>query len=492
MRTTLLCFLALIYLSACHNHGHEHEHEADELEPLVYTIYTDKTELFLEFKPLIVGEEARFAAHFTALGESFKAIGKGTISLSLGSQTITSDKPEIPGIFRLRLTPKTTGMYKLVFDIKTPAFTDNIVIDSVFVYADKQTAMKQNATEEGGGNGITYLKEQAWNIYFANSPVIREPFYSVVKTSGLVSSAPGDEQTVAAKTAGVVSLNTRGLYEGQSVTAGQSLFSISSKGLTENNADVRLQEAKSNYEKSKADYERNQKLLADKLITQKDFLQSKVEYENAQAIYNSLGSNYGQGGQLISATQGGFVKSLLVTQGQFVEVGQPLAVISQNKRLTVKAELSQTAFSKIGSVTSANFKTGSGRVYSLQELNGRLVSVGKTAGNSLFIAVYFEIDNKEGIIPGTYMEVFVKTDALSNALVIPTSALMEEQGEYYCYVQVEGESFEKRPLVLAGNDGKQVQVVSGLNEGDRVVTKGAYNIKLSVASGTLPAHGHEH
>jgi membrane fusion protein, heavy metal efflux system len=37
-----------------------------------------------------------------------------------------------------------------------------------------------------------------------------------------------------------------------------------------------------------------------------------------------------------------------------------------------------------------------------------------------------------------------------------------------------------------------VQVLSGVTEGERVVTKGGYQIKLSQASGTLPAHGHEH
>jgi membrane fusion protein, heavy metal efflux system len=77
-------------------------------------------------------------------------------------------------------------------------------------------------------------------------------------------------------------------------------------------------------------------------------------------------------------------------------------------------------------------------------------------------------------------------------LVIPVSALIEEQGVFYAYVQTEGESFQKRELKLGANDKEKVQVLSGLTEGERVVTKGAYQIKLSQASGTMPAHGHEH
>jgi membrane fusion protein, heavy metal efflux system len=60
------------------------------------------------------------------------------------------------------------------------------------------------------------------------------------------------------------------------------------------------------------------------------------------------------------------------------------------------------------------------------------------------------------------------------------------------YVQTGGESFQKREVKLGAADGINVQLLSGVEEGERVVTKGAYQIKLSQASGTMPAHGHEH
>ena len=89
-------------------------------------------------------------------------------------------------------------------------------------------------------------------------------------------------------------------------------------------------------------------------------------------------------------------------------------------------------------------------------------------------------------------EVFLKSSAIPNALIIPVSALMEEQGNFYVYVQLGGESFQKREIKIGASDGENVQVLSGIEEGERVVTKGAYQIKLSSASGELPAHGHEH
>lgn len=510
MKNIFIGLLATLLGAACHSHSHDaegaHAHNADgshpaaesELEALAFTLYTAKTELFVEFKPLVVGQESRFAAHFTALGESFKAIGEGSVTLTMsgtpGSQSVTADAPQVPGIFRLRMTPEKPGLYKLTFDIKTPAYTDQVVLDSVTVFPDEKTALAQQAlpSTRDGGNDITYLKEQAWKIDFANQPVQRQPFANVVKTSGVVITAPGDEETVSAKTAGIVRINKSGLFEGAAVGAGAVLFTVSSQGLTNGNAPLQIQEARNNLSKAKADFERSQKLYNDRLLVEKDYLQAKNTYENAQSLLASLTGNYGQGGQSIRTSRAGFVKALLVSDGQFVETGAPLAVISKSKKLVVKAEVSQTAFSKIGNIASANFRAANGRVYSLAELNGRLVSIGKSAENTLFIPVFFEVDNKEGIVPGAFIEVFLKTNAQTAALVIPASAVMEEQGSYFCYVQTEGESFQKRELSIGGSDGQYVQVLSGVAEGERVVTKGAYNIKLSTAAGTLPAHGHEH
>ena len=507
MRKLLVGLFATALLASCHTHGHDEAHAHDEngnhieshgpeLEALAYTIYSEKTELFVEFKPLVVGEESRFAAHFTTLGDSFKAVGEGSVTLSLkgtaGDQAITADAPEVPGIFRLRLTPEKAGEYKLIFDIRTPAYTDRIAIDPVTVYPDAKTALEDQSPEGGGANGITYLKEQAWKVDFANMSVKRAAFFGVVKTSGLVAAAPGAEQTVTARTPGIVSFVNNSLIAGTPISSGQALFTISSQGFTSDNAPMKLQEAKISLDKAKADYERLQRLLTDQLTTQGVFLQAKAEFEKAQAFYDNLSGTYGQSGQRITTPQSGYVKSLLVSPGQYVEAGQPLAVVSKNNRLTVKAEISPTVFAEAGRITSANFRVNNSKVYSLPELNGKLLSIGQSADPSMFIPIWFEVDNREGMIPGAYIEVFLQTNAVDHALVIPISAIMEEQGNYYCYVQTEGESFEKRELLLGGNNGRQVQVLSGVAEDERVVTKGTYNIKLSTASGTLPAHGHEH
>ena len=54
------------------------EEQTAEPEPVVVTLWSEKTELFVEFPPLIAGEPSRFAIHFTDLGD-FQPLLKGTL-----------------------------------------------------------------------------------------------------------------------------------------------------------------------------------------------------------------------------------------------------------------------------------------------------------------------------------------------------------------------------------------------------------------------------
>ncbi|MFP5471620.1 MAG: efflux RND transporter periplasmic adaptor subunit [Bacteroidia bacterium] len=475
----------------------KNKQEESKLEPLAYTLYTDKSEIFVEFKPLIVGQKIKFAAHFTILGEKFLPLEKAkvTVSLIVDDKGIsnTTPEPSVPGIFRLALEPTVHGTGKLIFDIETPDYTDQIIIENVQVYADEKSAIADQLTDEGGGGEITYLKEQAWKVEFSNAPVKKQTFYEVIKTSGQIMAAPGDEIVITAKSSGIVFFSGNNSIVGSSISKGESIFTISGAGLTEENIDTKFKEAKSNYEKAKADYERAQELIKDKIISQKEFLEKQNKYETTQTIFNSLAQNYTGNGTKITSPISGYLKNIYVTEGEFVQVGDPIASVSQNKQIVLKADVSQKYFSKLASIQSANFITVDGKIYNTSDLNGKVIAYGKSANeHSAFIPATFEIDNRGEILSGSYVDVYLRSNPIENAMVIPITALIEEQGLYYVYVQLKGESFTKREVKLGGNDGVNVHVLSGLSEHERVVTKGAYNIKLSVASGALPAHGHEH
>jgi membrane fusion protein, heavy metal efflux system len=497
MKYFIAVFILAASVFACKQKASEQPvHEAEALEALSYTLYSEKSELFVEFKPLIVGQTSKFAAHLTKLGEQFLPFTEGTVTVSLltGNKGLknTATAPSSPGIFRLALQPSRPGMGKLVFDIQTKEFSDQIVIDSVEVYTDEKTALAAQP-KDGGGSDISYLKEQAWKVEFANAPVLRQTLYDVVKTTGQIVSAPGDEVTVAARSNGMVKFSARNAVTGTPVRAGQSLFTVTGGEIPFENIDAAKQSAKAELATAKTEYERASELIKDRLITQTDFQNARLRYQNAQIALTNLNRNY-SGAKGLSSPINGFLKDILVSEGQYVTAGQPLATITKNKRLILRADVSLKDADKISSIQEANFTIIQNKLrYNTKDLNARLISIAKTTGeNTPFIPVHFEMDSRPGLLPGSFAEVFLKTTPLPNVLAIPASALVEEQGVFYVYVQTEGESFQKREVKLGANDGQHVQVLSGVNEGERVVTKGAYQIKLSTASGALPAHGHEH
>jgi membrane fusion protein, heavy metal efflux system len=105
----------------------------------------------------------------------------------------------------------------------------------------------------------------------------------------------------------------------------------------------------------------------------------------------------------------------------------------------------------------------------------------------------YELPNPDGRLRiGMALTVYVETAHVEEALVVPVAALVDEDGRAIAFVQVSGETFEKRDLTLGIRDGAFVQILAGLAEGERVVTKGAYAIRLASVSTTIPAHGHAH
>jgi membrane fusion protein, heavy metal efflux system len=478
------------------DHSHEHGRHEHGPEPLSYTVYADSVELFVEFKPLVVGQVSSFATHVTLLRDNFIPLTDGSVRVSFitGDKGIrnTADTASSPGIYRLALKPVVAGTGRLIFDIKTPLFTEKIVLNNISAYADAEAAQQADHAHDNT-NEISYLKEQAWHVEFATILVKKNNFHNVIKTGGMVLPAPGDEIIVTSPAAGNISIKGN-IFAGTEMRKGEVFFTLTAGNTVQNNLDVAYSEAKANYETAKAGYERASELVKDKIISQRQFQQAQLEYENARKVFNTFSRNYTGSGLQIKSPMDGYIRNLLVTDGQFVQTGTELVAVSKNQKLILQANLSQRYFDQLNAIRSATFKTtNSSLVYNTDSLDGKIISFGRSAGRETpFIPVTFEIMNSQNLIPGSVAEVYLKTSAINDALVVPVSALIEEQGIYFVYVQTGGESFIKREVQTGASDGELIQITSGINEGERVVSKGAYQIKLSQASGTMPAHGHEH
>lgn len=315
-------------------------------------------------------------------------------------------------------------------------------------------------------------------------------FAGILPTGGKILTASGNETTVVATVSGIVSFS-RPVTEGMAVSKGAPLFSISSSKLPD--GDI-TQRARIDYTKAKAEYERAESLIKDRIITEKEFLEAKAAYENAELAYKAIGGKNGSKGVSVTSPAGGYVKECLVKEGDFVEVGAPLMSVTQNKSLYLRAEVPERDYKFLNQISSAKFKPSySDAVYDIKELNGRLMSFGKTSGEtSFFIPVTFEFDNTGGIIPGTFAEVFLVIGQRNNVISVPKSALTEEQGVYYVYIQEDPDCYNKREVKIGSTDGQRTEITSGLHAGEKVVTEGAIHVKLAGAGKSIPGHTHNH
>jgi RND family efflux transporter MFP subunit len=274
---------------------------------------------------------------------------------------------------------------------------------------------------------------------------------------------------------------------------GQSakLMTLSAKSIA---AGDPAEKARVAYETAKAEYERMEALVADKIVSAKAFAQAKEAYENARIAYEAVGQSNAASGTSITAPLGGYVKNLLVKEGDYVSVGQPLVSITQDQRLSLRADVPQRHYQALSSIESANFCTPYNKeVYELKALNGRLLSYGKSASeNGNMIPITFEFDNRGKVMPGSFVEVYLLGAAQADAIALPLTALTEEQGSYYIYKQVHPERYMKQLVSLGASDGTRVQILSGVSAGDKVVMRGAYQVKLANTSNAIPGHSHEH
>ena len=337
---------------------------------------------------------------------------------------------------------------------------------------------------------IVFTPEQAAGVEFEVVDVQPAPFSEVIRTGGQIMAAQGDQKTLTAPVSGVVALGSARLAEGAPVTRGQTLFYISSKHIADGDF---VAKARAAYLNAKAEYDRAAELVKDKIVSQQAYEQARLAYEQAKVAYDAVASSQSDRGTGVAAPIGGYVTSLDVEDGAYVEVGAPLATVSQNRRLTLRAEVSQKHYGALRSIRSANFRTGyDGKVYSTADLGGRVISSGATAGaGSFYVPVSIEFDNRGDIVPGSFVEVFLIGAPEADALTVPETALLEEQGSLYVFVQLDAECYARRQVRVGASDGRRVKVLSGRAPGERVVSKGAYNVKLASATGEIP-HGHSH
>jgi RND family efflux transporter MFP subunit len=289
---------------------------------------------------------------------------------------------------------------------------------------------------------------------------------------------------------GTVSLKAQ-VTEGTEVKRGEQMFKISSAKMLDGDP---VDKAKIGYEQAENRYNRAVSLFADKLISADSFDEITAEYKKSKAGYDAFVGKYNAEGTSVNAAETGFVKQILVNEGDYVEIGQTIAVLTQSKKITIRCDVPEKYYHLLPTISGLNFKTlYNNTLYRSDEMGGKLLSYSRsTSDNSFHIPVYFEFNNTGNIIAGSYIEAYLISKPVGNVMQVPLTAIVEEQGLRYVYVQLDEDCFKKCKIETADDNGSEVHVLSGIRTGDKVVTKGAVSIKLAANATSIPAHSHSH
>jgi RND family efflux transporter MFP subunit len=478
-----------------HAHNADGSHVGEETPRIDYTVWTDKTELFVEFPALINGNSSKFAAHFTVLDKHQPVLGGSvTVSLIKDGKGIrnTAEAPSSPGIFSPSIQPKEAGTYQLVFELKTPEYSDKITINDVTVYANAEAAAKEIGTAKDDGS-VSFLKEQAWKIDFQTAPVVSGKIYDVINTSGVWMPSPGSIKTLASKSNGVVDFKVNNLIEGTAVKQGQLLMSVSSQGLTSNNLNTEIANARASFQQAKAEYERKKELYNSKIIAKAEFEKVESNFMISQSNYQSLTAGVSGGSKHIYAPFTGYIKSIAISNGDYVEQGASLVTLGTHKSKVLKTQIAPNDGLTMENVQGIWYQNNDGKWANATDKGGKIISIGKDVEReNPFISVYTQVNAEIDMPEGSLTPVQIAMGNATQNTIVPVNALLEDYGSFSVIVQLSGESFERRPVKIGKRNGKNAEILQGLAVGDVVVTTGAYQVKMASMSGSTPAHGHEH
>ena len=545
--------LALIFLAGCddHNgdHGHDNEHSHGEKDHALHgavdddmndfsgivmddeqshdshgghndhgegdtaiavTHFSETTELFVEFPALVVGEASPFAAHLTRL-DNFKPVARGSVTVTLrgggvADEVFSVSAPSVAGIFRPLVLPKHLVTRQVTLRLQGEGVDVVHELGEQTIHPSQAVALAEMEPQEEPNDAISYLKEQQWQVDFALAEATVGELRASVQATGTLRPRADGEVYLSATSAGHLQSKGSFPYPGMKVERGQVLATIAPRlGAGGDLATLKAARDKARSEHQLAGRERSrlERLWKEKAIAQYRLHEAesveavaKAERDAAERRYKqSTGGKQSGAGIPILAPISGVLARVDVAPGQYVHEGNALFHIVNVDRLWLEARIAEADIGALQQPSGAWFTLeGFEESFNTFDLDGRLVALGGAIDTVTRTApLIFEFKNPgQRLRIGMFANVRVYTGSIAHGVMVPTSAVFDDGGQEVVYVMLGGESFQRRIVRLGIRDGDRVQVKSGVEPGEHVVSRGAYLVRLASASPAEAGHGHAH
>jgi len=489
--------------------------EEAERPTLDVTRWTDTTELFMEYPPLVAGQTALYAVHLTRLRD-FSAMTAGRPRLEFTPESggapivLEGMEPSRPGVFRVEGAAPPAARYQWALVIEAPDLTDRHDLGVITVFADQAAAVAAAEAEPAGdAAAIAYLKEPQWTNGFGTSVVQEAEMRRGIRVPAVIEPLTGGEAIVSAPAGG--RFMAAGLPAvGDRVAAGAEMGRIQPR-LAQDGADratmaATLAEAQASLDAARADLARAERLLADRAVPGRRVDEAQRAVKVAEARLGAAQARLTQrdetlrtgGGEaagnsfVLRAPIAGRVAEVRAALGASYEEGAPLFRLVRTDVVELQAHVPAADAPFTQPVTEIGFEV-SGRPDPIVLVADHMHDAGVLDPVTKALPVQFQVRNPAGqLLIGQTGTAVLYTAARQRMPAVPREAVLTEAGRPYVFVQTGGERFVRRFVDVTARDGNMVGIRAGLTPGERVVTRGAYDVQLASAAGGLPAEGHVH
>jgi RND family efflux transporter MFP subunit len=386
---------------------------------------------------------------------------------------------------------------------------------AIFTFRRPETAAVVETTAPAANTGrVVFLMEQQWLIRLKLAKAEEAELAPQIRSTGRIVPVPANHAVVAPPVSGIIQSGALpGI--GQQVRQGQRLVTLlqtptaseaaqiqientrieaERRRLTqlEVEAAARLEEATHDLGRSRRLYEKKaysaKALESDELHRTASAAQLEAVREQLKALHPVSAANTTYD---VRAPISGTVVGMNKSTGEQVAAGEAILEIVALDRVWVEAPIFEKDLGKLAKDLRVVFTTAA---YPEREFQGRLVSVGRVIDEQSRTAkAIFEVPNTTGEL-SIGMQANIRLDAgpRTPVLLVPREAVLDNEGKKIVYVLISGEEFERRDVVLGDEYGKHVAIISGVKPDERVVTQGAYQLKLQeLRPADAGAHTHE-
>lgn len=510
-KLSLISIITLLLLSGCADYPQENKKnvQAEEKpapEPIAITDYTEQTELFVEFNQFVLNKPSTFLAHFTYM-DTFKPFKQGRVEVCLTfsnqkKECFSVDAPAFEGIFKPVAVPSQSGFAELDIRVEQGNIIQTHKLGKFQIY-NSYEQIPVNSEEEAD-DGISYLKEQQWKVEFATQIATKKLLRESVSTFAKTEVPSNQEYVLSAPVAGIVTPISE-LSVGSKVDKNMKLAYITPLlGQKEDISTLKfeLQKAKANLALNKNENERIKKLEAKNAVSQKRIIDAQQDYDMAKAKHinivqrlNQLDtSNSSQNGIVLKSPIEGKIAKQLALPGSYVKEGEPIVHIVNTKKLWINVSIPQSEISKITKPLGVELTLNDSYLgFNVGEDTKFIYFNDMVDPKTRCASLIFEINNPPSSLKaGAGYAVKAYTGKVLQTLAIAKSSIVNDNGQHIVYVQVGGESFERRNIQTGMSTEDYIEVTSGVSEGEHVVSKGAYQVLLSAVSPAAAGAGHAH